>query len=366
VDARATIMKWTTAVVIVALAALPGAVPVSAQPNPKAAWDALDAGRLQDAADRFDDLVYRTPRDPMAHLGAGIAAHRLGRMPKARAALEEALRLAPALTPAMALLGDLLAREGDLLGAIALYERLLALEPDDAVVVERLDRWRTEQALHEQFRQSASPNFTVLFEGPAEEALALRALELLEIAFWRIGGALGVYPTQAITLVLYTGQQFQDVTRSPAWAAGLFDGRIRIPVRGALENEEEFARVLAHEFTHALVHSIAPRRVPHWLHEGLATVFERDDMTWSRTQVQETGRILPLGALEGSFRGLSADDLKLGYAVSGLATEALLAQAGAPSVVALLQDLANGEDFRAAFAHRILIPFDEFAATWWR
>jgi len=354
-----------TCAIVVALVFTLGATPLLAQPDPTPAWDALDAGRLQEAAERFDDLVFRAPRDPLAHLGAGVAAHRLGRLPKARAALDEALRLAPDLTPAMLLLGDILARDGDLLAAIVMYERLAPLAPDEPLVAERLARWRTEQTLHEQFLQSASPNFTVLFEGPAEEALAQRALELLEAAFWRIGSALGIYPTEAITLVLYTGQQFQDVTRSPAWAAGLFDGRIRIPVRGALQDEAEFARVLAHEFTHALVYGVAPRGVPHWLHEGLATVFERDDMAWSHGQVASAGRLLPLDRLGGSFQALPEDDLKLGYAVSGLATDALIRQAGAPSVVALLQDLGRGEDFRSAFAHRVLIPYEEFAATWW-
>jgi tetratricopeptide (TPR) repeat protein len=360
-------VKWIiTAATIGALVAPLGSVSAAAQQPPREAWDALDAGRLQDASDRFDDLVRQLPRDPFIHLGAGITAHRLGRRPKARAALEEALRIAPDLTPAALLLGDILSRDGDLHEAIVLYESLLVLQPGDPIVIERLERWRAERALHEQFRQSASPNFTVLFEGPAEEALAERALELLEAAFWRIGASLGVYPTQAITLVLYTGQQFRDVTRSPAWAAGLFDGRIRIPVREALKNEDEFARVLAHEFTHALVHGIAPGRgVPYWLHEGLATIFEREQSTWSRDQIMEAGRVLPLASLAESFRGLPEGDLSLGYAVSALATEALLHRAGAPSVVALLQDLANGEDFRAAFAHRILIPFDEFAATWW-
>lgn len=354
-----------SAIAIVACLACPLS-PAAAQPPAQLAWEALDGGRLRDAARRFDDLVYRTPRDPMVHLGAGIAAHRLGQTDRARAALEEALRLAPDLSPAAILLGDILAREGELQRAIELYEALRARHPDDATVAERLERWRAEQALHTTFLQSASPNFTVLFEGPAEQALAERALALLEDAFWRIGGELGIYPARAITLVLYTQEQFSDVTRSPKWAAGLFDGRIRIPVRGALQNEAEFARVLAHELTHAMVHSVAPRGVPHWLHEGLATAFERADDQWAREQVEKAGRLLPLDGLRSSFRGLKEDDLPLGYAVSGLAVRAILDRAGAPPVVALLHDLGNGEPFESAFAHRILIPWDEFAATWWQ
>lgn len=333
------------------------------QPPDRAAWDALQAGRLQEASRLFAEAIAASPKDPLLHLGAGTAASRLGQLQEAKVALRESLRLAPRLVPAAVLLGELLARDGDLAGAIGLYERALESAPDQPVIGERLERWRAERSLHEQFRQAIGPNFTVLFEGPAEERLAARALELLESAYWRIGDALGVYPTTVITLILYTQQQFQDITRSPSWSAGVFDGKIRVPVRGALNDAREFERVLAHEFTHAVIYSIAPRRVPHWLNEGLATVFERDDLTWSRDQVARAETLLPHEQLTTSFRGLPASQVKLAYAESSLAARALLDLAGAANVVALLGDLAGGAAFDEAFLRRALVSFEEFART---
>ena len=61
---------------------------------------------------------------------------------------------------------------------------------------------------------------------------------------------------------------------APVWAAAVFDGRIRVPIRGALAHPEELDRVLSHELAHAFVHSIAPRGVPVWLNEGIAMFFE--------------------------------------------------------------------------------------------
>ena len=43
--------------------------------------------------------------------------------------------------------------------------------------------------------------------------------------------ALAIYPKRTITIVVYTQEQFRDVTRSPRWAAAAYDGRIRLPVR---------------------------------------------------------------------------------------------------------------------------------------
>ena len=144
--------------------------------------------------------------------------------------------------------------------------------------MKRLEAWRKEAALHSGFGRKLGDHFTVLFEGPAEAQLAERAVAILEAAYWRIGTALYTYPTDVITVVLYTREQFRDITQSPEWAGGAFDGRIRMPVQGALQNLPEFERVLSHEFTHALVRSLAPRGVPYWLDEGLAVQFEGSDL----------------------------------------------------------------------------------------
>jgi hypothetical protein len=117
---------------------------------------------------------------------------------------------------------------------------------------------------------------------------------ILEAAYWRIGTALYTYPADVITVVLYTREQFRDVTRSPEWAGGAFDGRIRVPVLGALQNIKEFERVLTHEFTHALVRSIAPRGVPTWLNEGLAVLFEGSNLARREQQFLQAPEPLPL------------------------------------------------------------------------
>ena len=358
---------------LVLLLTLP--VPLSAEqggPDPRsvtlgrAGWQAIEGGRAQDAAGLFEKAIAIDPRSATYRLGAGLAAHLLGQPAVARTELEQALQLDPGLTPASLLLGVLLYRENDLQGAIRVYEEAAARAPDDPQFAARLERWRKEAELHDAFRLTMSTNFTVLFEGPAEESLASKALEVLEAAYWRVGTALFTYPPDVLTVVLYTQEQFRDITRSPGWAAGLFDGKIRVPVRGALEHPQEFERVLTHEFTHALVRSLAPRDVPVWLNEGLAGVFERGDLGWAEETVRDAKALIPLERLHGSFSGLSGADAKLAYAESALAARYLLDQAGAPPVVALLRDLGSGVEFSEAFSQRILMPYADFQATWAR
>jgi hypothetical protein len=327
-------------------------------------WSAIQAGHAQEAARHFRAAIARDADVSTYHLGAGVAAYQLGRNASARAFLEEALRLDGGLTPASVLLGQILHQQGDLDQAIQVYADALARAPGDKMLTARLEAWRKEAALHQDFQRSMSTNFTVLFEGPAEQPLADKALAVLEAAYWRIGGALGTYPPDVITVVLYTERQFQDVTRSPGWAGGLYDGRIRVPVRGALEHPEEFARVLSHELTHAFVYSLATRGVPQWLNEGLAGVFEQGDLSWARETVSGARALIPLDRLHGDFSGFSSDEARLAYAESALAAKYLLDRSGPAPVVALLTDLGNGAGFEAAFEQRILVPYRQFETDW--
>jgi tetratricopeptide (TPR) repeat protein len=303
------------------------------------------------------------PRDPSLHMGAGLAAYLLGKPTVARQSLEHALSLSPGFTTASLLLGDILYREGDLDAAIRVYEAALTHASGNATITQRLDTLRREADLHSGFYQSQGAHFTVLFEGPADEQLASRALDILEAAYWRVGTALSTFPERVIPVVLYTQEQFLDITRSPQWAAGAYDGRIRIPVRGALANERELERVLTHEFTHALVQSVAPRGVPIWLNEGLAVMFEPDGEGWTDAQLSSSGRRLTLEQLGRGFGGLSTGDARIAYAQSAAVVRALLDQGGPPVIVGILQDLARGDTFAAAIEGRLATPFDAFVAS---
>ena len=338
-------------------------------------WDAIRASQAVEAADAFRAALRIEPRNVRLLLGAGLAAHLLGRAEEARQHLVGALQLDPTLTEASLLLGQILHRAGDIAGAIQVYEQALTHAPRDALLASRLETWRRELELHDRFTFKYGDHFTVLFEGPREEALARRVIEILEEAYWRIGNAIGAYPSGIVTVVLYTNEQFRDVTQSPDWAAAAYDGRIRVPMRGALENGTELQRILSHEFTHALVYSIAPRGVPQWLNEGLAQMFEPGEgraaaaiveKYASSTPRSEPGAstLIPLPTLEKSFSALEKDDARLAYAQSAVATRRLVEAAGMTGVLNLLSFIGEGMPFPQAFERATFVSYAEFQKTW--
>ena len=163
--------------------------------------------------------------------------------------------------------------------------------------------------------------------------------------------------------MLYTTEQFRDITRSPSWAAGAYDGTIRVPMRGALEKKEELDRVLSHEFTHALIRTLASRGVPAWLNEGLATALETGDLGWAETRMQHVEGKVSLRALQNGFGRFSGEQAQVAYAASALAARRLLDEAGGPAITNLLRDLGEGIDFETAFLHRIQRSFADFQTT---
>jgi Peptidase MA superfamily/Tetratricopeptide repeat len=326
----------------------------------KAGWEALNAGRIQEAATAFDEALRAGPQTPSTLLGAGLAARLQGRTDEVRRLLVDALKIEPSLTAASLLLGSGLYQSGDLDGAVDTYQRALAFRPDHPQLTKQLEAWRKEAELHSGFRQTLGDHFTVMFEGPAEADLASRAVAVLEGAYWRIGTALAIYPLGVTTVILYTREQFHDITRSPSWAGGSFDGRIRVPVQGALQNRAEFERVLAHEFTHALIQSVAARGVPTWLHEGLADCFDGSDIRKKEQQIRQSEAHVPLSRLEDSFEGLTAKEATLAYAESAVVVHRLLEDPGPLAIANLLTDIGRGTPFAEAFERNIFISYEEF------
>ena len=336
-----------------------------AQTDPKTAmlardgWDALARNQPHQAAAAFREALSRDPRNADLHLGAGAAAFLERRDQDARASLERALELDPTTSRAREVLGLVLYRTGDVLGAIRAYERLPNTREYEPARI-RLEGWRREFDLHSRMTSVAGAWFTVSFEGEADAELAARALTSIERAADRIGQVLSTYPVQPISVVLYTTEQFRDITRAPIWAGGAYDGTVRVPMRGALAKEQELDRVLAHEYTHALVHTLASRNVPAWLGEGLATALEID-----QSAAPATSEPVPAGtlaALRTSFGRFTGEQAKVAYDASARAVRQLLDESGGFAVANLLRDLGHGVDFNEAFLHWMHRSFESFEA----
>jgi hypothetical protein len=336
-------------VLIVALQAMP-------QDPARTGWEAIQRGDGEKAAAAFRAQLTVNPGNSRALTGAGLAAQLLGRSDEALSHLKRAVQADADNVQALYALGQIAYAQGDLDLAIKSYERVVKLAPGSRAIYRQLEDWKKEASLHSTFAARPTARFTVMFEGTAQQAIATRVSNTLEAAYSRVGRTLNTYPPETVTAILYTGQQFRDITKSPSWAAAAYDGRIRIPVLGALRDPGELDRVVTHEFVHAVIHQMYPR-LPGWLNEGLATYLEPGDHTWLLARLRTADGMIPLARLTEAFHTLDGADATVAYAQSYVGARVLSERLGA-NLPVFLQYISNGTPLDQALLLFNVAPAD--------
>jgi hypothetical protein len=321
------------------------------------AWQALRDRRYAVAFDLFSAAVQAAPADASLQFGAGVAELMRGRNLGARAWFEAALGLDPQLTDAAILLGQARYRQGDVAGAAEVYTQALAYAPGHPELLDPLARWQEELQADESLRTLEGARFHVRFHD-GDDDLAADTLAVAEAAGARLGGVLAALPARPIDIVLYTPQEFASVTRLPEWAAGLFDGRIKIPLGGRTGvSKDDLARVIDHEVVHAIVAATAGPTVPAWLNEGLATALEPGGIAWAES-LDTAPAPRPLSTLARGFRAMMPPEARLAYAQSTRAVKQLLDRHGPERIGALLRAIGAGLPLADAFKDALGETFD--------
>jgi hypothetical protein len=178
---------------------------------------------------------------------------------------------------------------------------------------------------------------------------------MLEEAYEKITNALNHYPRRPIPVLVYAKADFEAVTGIPAdWVEGLFDGKIRLPLRALLRNRERLRATLAHEAAHAIIHAKTRGNAKRWIHEGLAQRFEE-----SRDAGRYAESYLKAFEAAGEKTPLPSD-----YPSAHLWVEYLTEAYGFHYIVEFLEALAENPDEEAAYESAFGFTRDELAARW--
>lgn len=156
--------------------------------------------------------------------------------------------------------------------AIEEFQKALALK-DDANIQASLDRAMLEARSAKGFDQKRLSHFIVSYEGETMESTGRMVLDSLERSRASLVSQLGFEPEEPVVVILYSRRSYREMG-GPHWSAGLFDGKIRMPVGGLSQVDEQIRGTLHHELVHAFIHARAGESAPRWLHEGLAEYME--------------------------------------------------------------------------------------------
>jgi tetratricopeptide (TPR) repeat protein len=293
--------------------------------------------------------------DPALLSALGIARVHQEQWAAARTALERAVALGAADPYTLVALGKVYRQQGDREAAVEMFDRARdsgAAGPGFQQTLTSLER---ELDAEWDFSEMRSPHFQIAFAGGAREsnAAAQAVAQGLEDAYFHDGRKLDLYPGERVPVVLYPSEDFHDITQTPSWTGGVYDGRIKLPSRGVEDGDSTvLERTLRHEYGHVLVTQLSRGHVPVWLNEGVAIWCEeerdgeREDWAYQTLSNQV---LFPLRDLEGSFTALPADRVHVAYAQSYLAVRALVDQSSGRSLRDLLAALGAGKSLDDAF-----------------
>ncbi len=266
---------------------------------------------------------------------------------------------------ALVFFAEILSTDEALEEAVSHYEAAIKLNPRGDWQ-NRLDALRKRLVVEGTFSDRRHAHFVARFEGYAQERLAWTTLDELEAAYYAVGSALNLYPAEPITVVIYTGDQYQRALSVPDWTSGVFDGKIRVAQGQLSAAQGQLRGLLRHEYTHALLATL-PSPVPTWFNEGLAEHFENDDAqraTAFCARASASGTELSDDALAQPFMAMSGEQAQLAYASSHSLVEALVKRRSAYALTTLMLLMKAGSTFDAAFVQTFALTPQQHIAHW--
>jgi tetratricopeptide (TPR) repeat protein len=310
-----------------------------------------EAGHRQQAQSYLQHALGLTPDNAtiLTHYAAVLLQG--GNYRQAMEAAQRATRLSPDSPDAFTVLGFAQFMSDRSQEAVRSWKRSLQLRPD-ATVQQYLAKAQREVAAEADFSLSETGHFTLHYEGhQTSDEFRRQLLQALDTDYNDLSSQLDAQLRYSIPVVLYTEQEFFDVTQAPGWTNAINDGKLRIPVSGLTEMTPELARVLKHELAHSFINQLSAGRCPQWLHEGIAQLLEpRSAAPFGRRlgQLMSQHQALPFNMLEGSFIRFTTPEARLAYDESLATAEYVRDTYGMDDLVRILRRIAEGSSTEAA------------------
>ena len=310
----------------------------------------LEKGDTDAAIDHYRQALVFAPTNFGLLLNLAVLHLRESQFTAALDPLERARRVQPDSADVAKLMGWAYYGANKMDRAIEEWQRAEKLRRDPEVE-QALEKAQRDKSEEESYREGETAHFDLKYNGSATPDLARDILHVLEDDFRDLESQLDYTPHEQISVILYTGQAFADITRAPQWVGALNDGRLRIPVQGLTSVTPELAHVLKHELTHSFVGQKSHQRAPTWLQEGIAQWMEGRRSTANAGALIDAasqGAIPPLGAFEGSWMGLSGNSASFAYAWSLAVVESIIDSGGVSDISRLLERVATAPSTEAA------------------
>ena len=283
--------------------------------------------------------------------------------------IEQALALNPELVQAYTLLGVIEYDRQKLKEAKAAWQRSLALDPNQADVAERLKQVTEELPVESKFERLSQAYFDLRYEEMLERPAGFDIRDALLEARRTVGSDFAYWPKHKIVVLIYSAESFHRLRQeTPDWAAGQFDGKIRVPLPSAQLNQGLVRNIMFHEYTHALIYDLTGGQCPTWLNEGLAEYEGRTQFSPPLRLLAEaakTNTLIPWAELSNHITsGTQAEQVGAAYEQSFSIVTYLVERYGFWRVRRLLKALGGGQPWDEAMAQEFHLKLARLEAEW--
>ena len=199
-----------------------------------------------------------------------------GNFKEALVLIESAINEDPSNAQHFALEGNIYYNLQRLPEAKEAWQKTLELNPQLDAVKNKLSQLGREIGVEARLQESQESVFELRSDSAIVDETSKALIHgYLKEAYDKIGRDFNYYPQHKIIVLLYSSQDFEKIRTLPEWVAGLYDGKIRIPLKTLANNQQpidglELKRIIWHEYTHSLIFDLSAGRCPVFLNEGLA------------------------------------------------------------------------------------------------
>lgn len=302
-------------------------------------------------------------------LNQAVAYYQKNDFEMARKTLRDVLKQDNLNPYAYELLGDIYNNEQNLKEAKSNYEIAYNLQPSDNLK-KKMETLGKEVKADQKLSTYKEEHFIIKYHDQEKNIEGFELRELLRQTYRSISQDLGYYFNYQVVVLLLDEEEFKQITDAPHWAGGVYDGKIRMPLKSAGFKMQDLKALTAHEVTHAFIAAISARRAPAWVNEGLAQYEENKirkiDAVVFESAVK-TKTLLPLDQLMSQTMLMEEQDalrVNLFYQQSLRLTEYLIKRYDMFHLKKLLSQYGEGKNSDEAIRNVYQISIARLEKEW--
>lgn len=319
-------------------------------------------GDYEQALSHYENALFKRPEDIDLHGRMGLAAMQQMLYENAITHFEKVLAGKPETFFVLYALGRCHFELKHLDEAIEFWEKALKLAKDDRekkAIEEALNQARELLASTSDATREEDQRFVIHFAGNSQKDLGDITFEMLEEIFFQVTDSLNFKPEVKINIIFFLTEEYYKVSRE--WSAGSAQGiQIMVPLKSGYKSPDYVKGLLAHEFTHTIIHLKTSNRCPLWLNEGLAQYQEFNAAYGSPETLRpdyenilqkdfiDKRNFVELNQVPSLIGGSSHYQIARGYLASYLAVRCMAEFYGEQSFDSLLSSLGRGKSLDEA------------------